>query len=540
VTAAELFGHASTLAGDDHPGRDSIVAELAPLLVVVGRLDEAQELTAAALARGVDTCFEAKLRVGLIHVLMRCGRVDDAREQASGLLAGMPADKRERALDMVSYVNAAAGATEVAQEQAERAVLIGQDVEVASALMTLTWTYAAHGRLDEAIAAGERAVRVTEGSRGAFSGFLFPYCPLGAALLQADRFDEATHAFRAGLARAERTAAPGTLVYHRTGLVAAAFARGDWDEALAEAELALEVAAQTRTSWVLLPGAVTTRILVARNELSRAEAAIRELARAPEAGHQTMLSAWPHWARAVLLDAAGERDRAIAAAEWASRAVPAMRDVIGNRVAMVDCTRIALSGGYRALAEEIAAELDRMARRTPVPSLVATAAHCNGLVRGDIEALNTAVELLRPSARRYQLAMACEDAAAGCAGADRARSRTLFRDAVAGYRELGAHRDVARVSATMRAAGIRPGGTGRDHGTMLTRAEHKVAELVAEGLSNPQIAKRLYISRHTAETHLKHIFAKLNISSRAQLANAMTRLEIPELREAGRAGGRAS
>jgi len=52
----------------------------------------------------------------------------------------------------------------------------------------------------------------------------------------------------------------------------------------------------------------------------------------------------------------------------------------------------------------------------------------------------------------------------------------------------------------------------------LTRAEMAVARLVAEGLSNPQIAKRLYISRHTAETHMKHIFAKLGVSSRAQLA----------------------
>ncbi len=52
----------------------------------------------------------------------------------------------------------------------------------------------------------------------------------------------------------------------------------------------------------------------------------------------------------------------------------------------------------------------------------------------------------------------------------------------------------------------------------LTRAEAAVARLVAEGLSNPQIANRLYISRHTAETHMKHIFAKLGVSSRAELA----------------------
>jgi class 3 adenylate cyclase/DNA-binding CsgD family transcriptional regulator len=55
----------------------------------------------------------------------------------------------------------------------------------------------------------------------------------------------------------------------------------------------------------------------------------------------------------------------------------------------------------------------------------------------------------------------------------------------------------------------------------LTRAESSVAALVVEGLSNPQIALRLCISRHTVETHMKHIFAKLAISSRAGLAARM-------------------
>ena len=45
-----------------------------------------------------------------------------------------------------------------------------------------------------------------------------------------------------------------------------------------------------------------------------------------------------------------------------------------------------------------------------------------------------------------------------------------------------------------------------------------VASLVADGLTNPQIGARLYISRRTVHTHLSHVFAKLDIASRAQLA----------------------
>lgn len=55
-------------------------------------------------------------------------------------------------------------------------------------------------------------------------------------------------------------------------------------------------------------------------------------------------------------------------------------------------------------------------------------------------------------------------------------------------------------------------------GIRLTETELTVAGLVAEGLSNPHIGERLYVSRRTVQTHLARIFAKLDISSRAQLA----------------------
>jgi DNA-binding CsgD family transcriptional regulator len=60
----------------------------------------------------------------------------------------------------------------------------------------------------------------------------------------------------------------------------------------------------------------------------------------------------------------------------------------------------------------------------------------------------------------------------------------------------------------------------------LTPAETDVVRLVADGLSNPDIAARLFVSRATVKTHLVHVFSKLGVATRAELAAAATRRGI--------------
>ena len=57
----------------------------------------------------------------------------------------------------------------------------------------------------------------------------------------------------------------------------------------------------------------------------------------------------------------------------------------------------------------------------------------------------------------------------------------------------------------------------------LTPTELQVAEQVAAGLTNPQIAERLLMSRATVKTHLVHVYAKLGFGNRAELAAAVVR-----------------
>jgi DNA-binding CsgD family transcriptional regulator len=57
----------------------------------------------------------------------------------------------------------------------------------------------------------------------------------------------------------------------------------------------------------------------------------------------------------------------------------------------------------------------------------------------------------------------------------------------------------------------------------LTPMEVRVVALAAEGLTNPQIAERLFVARGTVKIHLSHIFAKVGVSTRSELASAATR-----------------
>ena len=74
----------------------------------------------------------------------------------------------------------------------------------------------------------------------------------------------------------------------------------------------------------------------------------------------------------------------------------------------------------------------------------------------------------------------------------------------------------AAVAYAQRARGER----GRpSHGwESLTPTEGRVVELVAQGMTNPQIAEELLMGRATVKTHLMHVFAKLGVASRSEVA----------------------
>jgi CRP-like cAMP-binding protein len=103
----------------------------------------------------------------------------------------------------------------------------------------------------------------------------------------------------------------------------------------------------------------------------------------------------------------------------------------------------------------------------------------------------------------------------------------LYFNALLSLQEAGSAEQRARAredaaELVSQAAGAGPAAD--DHPlTALTAAEQRVADLVAEGLPNKDIAERLFVSRHTVESHLKHIYVKLGLRSRVELAALVVR-----------------
>jgi DNA-binding CsgD family transcriptional regulator len=97
------------------------------------------------------------------------------------------------------------------------------------------------------------------------------------------------------------------------------------------------------------------------------------------------------------------------------------------------------------------------------------------------------------------------------------------RAALAVFEDLGARRDADEAAAWLRGAGVAVSRAAPRGAGTLTRREVELLGLLADGLSNPEIAERLYISRRTVEHHVASILSKLGLRNRAEAAAYATK-----------------
>ncbi len=185
--------------------------------------------------------------------------------------------------------------------------------------------------------------------------------------------------------------------------------------------------------------------------------------------------------------------------------------------------RIAAAASDPELAEHAIALAERRALLNPqVRSCRAAAAHVRGIWFESATELEVAVDLYRDGPRPLAYASALEDLGRVHIGSGQTQSAVRsFEEALSVTTGVGAEWDSARIRGRLRRLGVRrryPVNTRPKTGwAALTEPEIKVARLAAEGRTNRQIAAALFVSPHTVNTHLRHVFEKLGINSRVQL-----------------------
>jgi DNA-binding CsgD family transcriptional regulator/tetratricopeptide (TPR) repeat protein len=411
------------------------------------------------------------------------------------------------------------------------------------ATLALSAVASADGELEQAVRHARDAVAAVEGLDSQQCRHR-PQLWLARTLVALDRLDEA-EAVLDGAQRLDSTAATpwARPVAHYTKALLL-MVGGRLDEAMREAEAAVFTPRPLNTSHVK-PLALLGYLSMLRDNMPAARQYLRRADQlAPSAGCGALEVAWR---MALLHHAVGDHQQALATLAPMYQALPQRPLVLTEEPqAAATLVRIAHRAEERDKAEVAAAAVGRLlARNQPHHTIAAGAEHAEGLVRGDRRLLLSAVDKYRRSARPLARAAAMEDAAgAENAAGNPAGAVPLLKEAYDHYAKAGAKRDAARVRAALdrhvhqvRAERERPALSppppepeAEPGWAGLTESERRVVTLVAEGLTNREVASRLYLSPHTVDSHLRSSFAKLSVSSRVQL----TRRVLKHLAQASR------
>jgi DNA-binding NarL/FixJ family response regulator len=159
---------------------------------------------------------------------------------------------------------------------------------------------------------------------------------------------------------------------------------------------------------------------------------------------------------------------------------------------------------------------------------------------GNPETALSAVALSVADPRPLVRAEVAEDAGRLLPRDRSAQAAPLLETALAAYTMAGAERDAARVRGLLRARGVRPAAGGprsAPEWPELTESELGVVALVTRGATNREVAERLYLSPYTVNSHLRHVFSKLGIRSRVELARLAAERGMPARGGRSQAGG---
>jgi DNA-binding CsgD family transcriptional regulator len=523
--AAELLTQAVASSSVGSAQHDLLVGRLADALYRVGDTAEAERVASRTLAHVVDPDVVVDLHWTLAQCRMRVGQFAESLatlDQAQNS-PGISARHRARLLVLAARTHSNLGEVEKAGQVAAEALAVAEEAgdnwAMGWALHVLTIVTAVQGQMTDALPLFERALTVTQADSALTDLRLLLQINKAVTLGNLDRYEEAFAAAQDASYLADHV---GTVIRRcqaHSAVSQLLFDTGRWDDAMTEVGI--------------LPEEVKEPI-VACNDLGIA-AVICFHRGETAAARQHLVAAAPHaerignrvigplaLARSLDCEQNGVLTSALAVLTAGFADTTEELDEIEDLFA--DATRLAAETGDLGTAQAVAGQAAALAAESKIPHRQANALYCRGLLDHDTAQLLSAAERYADAGRPLLHAKALEAAAGEFVDTDdRDQARAAFTQAVEVYTSLGAVADVARLQARFRAHGIRRGPhakhrrarTGWDS---LTPTEMKVAALVQGGLSNPEIAAKLLLSRRTVATHVSHILRKLGVHSRTDIA----------------------
>jgi DNA-binding CsgD family transcriptional regulator/transcriptional regulator with XRE-family HTH domain len=509
------------------PARPTLAGYRIAALSLLGRDEDVARSGPAVLAGTTDVETTGRTAWTLAYSLGRTARRAEARTVLAEVLRTRELDQAWRA--RLHACDALIGGDQTiarrALAEAERA---GDRFATGYALHALAVSYHYGGDPDEraALAAVDRALAVI-GDR--------PETADLRALLLANRVvyldnlgrpDELSPAIGAALAAAERNGTAARLVLAHSVAAGAYYEYGRWDDALAELTVLADMPVSNK-QLVWKRDVVGALIALHRDDRVALAAHLDRYADSDFDDDPTDELGRLRLARAHNLEAAGRPAEALEAALAASvrpGSTPLAPDVAHScQSAVPGIVRLALALGRQAEAEALTSVVVTRAGTDVRAESTATARHCEGLLAADPVVVGTAVEAYERAGRPLHRGQALENQAVLLAErGDVGAARRAYDAAAEIYLALEATWDLRRAAVRLRPLGLRAGrhrvrrrpATGWE---ALTPTELKVAALVADGLSNLDVAARLQVSRRTVETHVAHILAKLGGRSRVDI-----------------------
>lgn len=522
--AVDLYDEAIRLSLHPRARRQELLPELALALVAAGRLTEGETACREALSEDPEAEWIGRLWPQLMLLLLRRARTAEAVSEGNAALRShrLAGVDRSRVRALVAMARAFQGEGDSAAVEA-RALIAECDDEVTCALATNTVAVAAaaRGRFTEAAELMAPSVRWADRTVSRAAHDTRPHMIRGNMLARVDRLDEARATYQRGRRGAEALGIADALPIYHFQIAFIDFLQGRLDDAGAELQAHAELAAVTGIGWFVPTESLRALIAIHREDLLAAQRHVEAAELDVSKGGPPQRADLMVLARARVLEATGQRSAALETTAAAYESAVARDDLAFVPVIGVELARLAAGTAQPSVAGDVVPLLEEIAGLNPdARSLAAAPLQARGVLERDADALLAAVTLLRGTGRKLETARAIEDAAEI---AD--RERDLLDEARTIYERCDAARDVARVESALRRLGARRGVSGRRRARpstgwgALTDTELKVVRLVAERLTNPEIAERMFISRRTVQTHVSHALAKLGVATRRDLAD---------------------